>query len=67
MSSSDWGWLKLSENQLARLSGFCSDLGIVFVASVFIPSLLDGLSKESAVAGISLAVFFWIISLRLAK
>ena len=60
-------WLKLSENQLARLSVICSDLGIVFVASVFIPSLLDDLVKGSAVAGISLAIFFWIISLRLAQ
>ena len=61
------GWLKLSENQLARLSGLCSDLGIIFVASVFIPAVLNGFSERSAVAGISLAVFFWIISLRLAQ
>lgn len=60
-------WSKLSENQLARLSGLCSDLGIVFVASVFIPAVLNNFSERSAVAGIGLAIFFWIISLRLAQ
>lgn len=57
---------QLSNEQLNKLSDICSDLGVVAVASVFIPSLFDSFSGLAALMGMVLALLFFFISLKLS-
>ena len=56
-------WIKLSDQRIKKLSDVCSDLGIVLVASVVLPGILDKFNIALFVTGSFLAVVFYLISL----
>ncbi len=61
-------FVHLSDSQLAKLSDISADLGIVVVASVVLPTILETHTHISVTfTGIALTLLFWIISIVLLK
>lgn len=56
---------KLSESQLELLVNISADLGVVSVASVVLPSVLDKFHLFPAIVGIVIALSCWYIGLLL--
>jgi hypothetical protein len=59
--------LKLSPSQTSRLSDVCLEIGTIGLASVALPAVLDSFKIFPAIAGITSSLFFWFISINLAK
>ncbi|MFZ1019656.1 MAG: hypothetical protein WAN61_01525 [Minisyncoccia bacterium] len=58
----------MSDIQLAKLSDIIADLGVVVIASVVLPTILETTMRTSVVVtGTSVALFFWLISIVLLK
>ncbi len=61
-------FIYLSDIQLAKLSDIIADLGVVVIASVVLPTILETTMRTSVVVtGTSVALFFWLISIVLLK
>ena len=59
--------LKLSNDQLDKIADICSDIGLLMLASVGLPPILDKFNTVPALTGISIAILFWAISLKILK
>lgn len=55
--------MKLSEEQLIKLSDISADLGVVAVASVALPALLDKFQIFPAILGLAIAIILLVTSL----
>ncbi len=60
-------FLQLSQSQLDKLSDISADFGTVMIASVVLPTILGKPQTSLIAAGISLTLFFWLISILLLK
>jgi len=60
---------KFVDSQIDRLSEITANLGLFFFATIFTPLLtaVDTIPTNQLVWGLILAIFFWWISLRLAR
>ncbi len=59
--------LRLSERQLEKLSDILSDAGLVALASVVLPALLDKFSVITIILGLIVTFTCWVASLSLRK
>jgi uncharacterized membrane protein len=60
-------FLHLTKNQIRKISDIASDIGIVALASVIIPSVLDKFNFNIIILGIIITLTSWIFSVRLSK
>jgi hypothetical protein len=58
---------QFSESQIARLADMSSDLGMVFTASVVLPTLMNEFSWSNLVYGSVCATGFIFMSFKLSK
>ena len=58
---------KLSKNQIEKLSDIFSDVGLVALASIVIPAVLNKFDIILVSIGFIFTILSWIISLRLRK
>lgn len=58
---------KLNEHQLEKLSDIASDSGLVALASVVLPAILDKFNPILVVSGIVTTGGFWIFSIWLRR
>lgn len=58
---------KLNKNQLDKLSDISSDVGLVALASVVLPAVLDRIDIVKVLLGSVATIFFWLFSVRLRK
>lgn len=59
--------IDFNDNQIEKLSDIFSDIGLVILASVVIPSILDRIDLKVLLFGIIGVLSVWIISLKLRK
>ena len=59
--------LHLTKDQIEKISDIASDIGIVALASVIIPSVLDKFNFYLIILGIFITLTSWIFSVRLRK
>lgn len=57
----------MSQRQIIKLSDIFADMGMVFAASVALPSLFGNFNSINAVVGMAVSVCFCFISLLLSK
>lgn len=57
----------LSDNQIKKLSDIASDIGMIVLASVGLPAIFEKGDLLLMSGGITVAIFFWIISLSFLK
>ncbi|MDP3974580.1 MAG: hypothetical protein Q8P65_01165 [bacterium] len=57
----------LTKGQIEKISDIASDIGIVALASVIIPSVLDKFNFFIIILGIFITLTSWIFSVRLRK
>lgn len=60
-------FLHLTKDQVKKISDIASDIGIVALASVIIPSVLDKFNFFIIISGIIITLTSWIFSVRLRK
>ena len=60
-------FLHLTRDQIEKISDIASDIGIVALASVIIPSVLDRFNFIIIILGITITLTSWIFSVRLRK
>ncbi|HLD25732.1 MAG TPA: hypothetical protein VJC05_01655 [Candidatus Andersenbacteria bacterium] len=53
--------VSFNEEQIGFLAQICAELGVVSVASIALPFLIDKYHPSLALLGISAAIFFWIL------
>lgn len=58
---------KLSIKQLEKLSDISSDVGLISLASVVLPAVLDRLNPIMLVLGLIATIFFWVFSIWLRR
>lgn len=58
---------RFTENQLIKLADIASNIGLVALASVAIPAILDRPDTHAFIIGLASALSFWLISLWLIK
>ena len=58
---------RLSETQLEKLSDIASDVGLVALASVVLPAVLDKFNMTEVLLGSVATVFFWTVSILLRR
>ncbi|MBI3289899.1 hypothetical protein HYZ78_00710 [Candidatus Microgenomates bacterium] len=58
---------RLNRKQIDKLSDITSDVGLVSLASVILPALLDRFDLTLVLLGMLATVFSWITSLWLKK
>lgn len=58
---------QLSKHQLDKLSDIASDVGLVSLASVVLPAVLDRVDVVKVLLGSVATIFFWLFSLRLRR
>ena len=58
---------ELSNDQLNKIADICSDIALLFLASVGLPAVLDKFSIISAFGGLFTAIFFLILSLKILR
>ena len=54
---------KLNQKQLEKLADIASDLGLVSVASIILPGVLDKFNAAGVLLGAVATIIFWIVSL----
>lgn len=59
--------MRLSKNQIYKLSDISSDIGLIWIAVVFLPAILDKFELFKVVLGLLAACIFWILSVWLRK
>lgn len=59
--------MKLSKNQVNKLSDISSDVGLVTLASVVLPAALDRYNPTQILLGLVATMVFWILSVLLRK
>ncbi|OGE14900.1 hypothetical protein A3F00_05090 [Candidatus Daviesbacteria bacterium RIFCSPHIGHO2_12_FULL_37_11] len=59
--------LKLNRDQLFKMSDIFSDTGLVALATVVIPSVIDKIDPFKLVLGLVVTIFCWVVSLVLRK
>lgn len=59
--------IKFTKSQWSRLSEIAGNLGLLSIASLVIPYLLDKLNFTNVILGIALAVGMWYASLVSAR
>lgn len=59
--------IKLTKNQWARISEVFGNLGLVSVASIVLPSLMDKQNFLNTLLGLFSMIIFWYISLVTAR
>jgi len=59
--------MRLSDEQIDKLADIFADLGVVAVASIVLPALLDRLQFLPAIIGSLCSLVFLIVSLWLLK
>ena len=55
----------LSEKQLSRLAGICTDVAQVALASIAIPFAFDKADLIGVVSGLVISISFWLLSVLL--
>jgi len=58
---------KFSSTQLEQGAGIVADIGTVVFASVVLPTVIDSWIASMGIGGLSLAVFFWAMSVWIRK
>lgn len=62
-----WLVFRLSEKRLDKLSDIISDVGLVALAVVVIPAVIDKFDLFKVVLGLIVTVFLWSFSIWLRK
>ena len=57
--------LRFNRKQIDKLSDIVSDIGLVSLAAVAIPSLLDRVDLIRVILGIVISFTLWIVSVKL--
>jgi len=57
----------LSKKQIEKLSDIISDIGLISLAAVVIPSVLDKFDLKRIIVGLLISLILWIVSIRLKR
>ena len=59
--------LKFKQAQFNKLADISSNIGLLMLGSAVIPALWKNFNLSELTVGVSLSLFFWIVSLALVK
>lgn len=59
--------MRLTDDQTQKLADITSDIGLIALASVAIPAVLDHTDISAFVIGLGIAIVLWITSIWLIK
>lgn len=57
--------LKLNNKQVDKISDICSDIGLITLAAVVLPSFLDRLDIQRLLIGLMMSFLLWFFSVKL--
>ncbi len=59
--------LRLTKSKVNTLSGICSDIAQISLATVALPAVLDRFSIVQVISGLGVSFLFWFLSLYFSK
>lgn len=59
--------MRLTKRRFDKLSDIASDIGLVALASVVLPAVLDKIDAGRVVSGLAAMMFFWVFSIWLRR